>query len=156
MGLFRRSKKAFGFTNINGKAITVKVTKQLRNEPPIFDVDAAKKTNRAIARVMNRAGKIALKVAKNPNHTPYLTGRLIASIRWVPARISDNGNVVRGLLAAGGTDVPYARRQELYHRTKKFFLFRAIAEHGQPYLHRKLQQKKFYETIWLGGIGFGD
>ena len=143
---------SFGFKGINGRAIKLVVNERISNK--VMTKDAPKRLTRSVVAVMNRAGRKAQNRAKNPDWTPKLTGRLIASIRWQNARVSSRGNIVLGLLIAGGTDVPYARRQEFEHRTKGMFLFRAINEIAQPAMLAELRKKKIYEETMIGGIGF--
>ena len=146
-----RRRKSFGFKGINGKAIKLIVTEQLSSNKTM-DRNAPKRLTKAVVAMMNRAGRAARDKAKNPNWTPKLSGALIASIRWENATVSARGNIVRGKLAA---ETPYARRQEFEHKTKRFYLFRAINKVAQPALVAELRKKKIYQEAFIGGISFG-
>lgn len=147
------SRGSFGFKGINGKAIKLTVEKRVSDK--VMDKRAAKRMQKKVVAMMNRAGRKAAKKAKDPRWTPKLTGRLIASIRWEKAKLSARGNIIRGVLMAGGTDVPYARRQEFEHRTKSHYLLRAIVQIAQPAFQAELRKNKIYDDAFVGGIGFG-
>lgn len=153
----RGSRGSFGFSNVNGRAIKLTVTERVSNQ--VMTKRAPIRMQKKVIAAMNRAGKAAERRAKNPDWTPKRTGRLIASIRWRKARLTLKSNISRGVLTAGGTDVPYARIQEFTNPRKPFFLLRAVRDIAQPMLLAELRKKRIYEEALIGtgfrGIQFG-
>lgn len=140
---------SFGFRNVNGKALKMTVTKKVSNG--LMTKDAPIRLQKKVAAAMNRAGRRARDRAKNADWTPKLTGALIRSIQWRLARVRRRGGtIVSGRLVAGNDEVQYARRQEFEHKTKAFFLFRAITKIGQPALVEELEKKGFFTDIVFG------
>ena len=145
-----KNRGSFGFANINGKALKLTVGKRVGGS--VMDKKLPKKMMNKIRVMMDRAGRKGRKEAKLVRHTPKLTGRLIKSIYWRKARITQDGNIIRGSLRA---DTPYAQLQEFEHKTKSRFLQRAIWDIAEPDFQRRLKENKLiFKRLFLGHFGF--
>lgn len=112
----------FGFKNLNGSAIQIKLVSTPTGRFP--SERTVRGIQKFVIREMNRSGNEAARIAKSPGHSPFLTGALVRSIKWRRAQEGRIlGRVVTGALEVG---VPYGRRQEFEHRTRKLYLQRAI------------------------------
>lgn len=117
------NKMTFGFRNVNGSAFNIRLletpTGRMPSEKTYQDLRSF------LINTMNKYGKRAEALAKTTGWSPYLTGALVRSIQWMNARRSerDAHRVIRGSLLVG---VPYGRRQEYEHKTRGWYLHRAI------------------------------
>ena len=86
------------------------------------------------ANIIDNAGVIAVSIAQNPNHSPYLTGRLIGSIKWEPSRSKIS---IQGALSV---NVPYGRIQEFApFQPKRLYLYRALKA-VEPFIKREFRK----------------
>tara|TARA_R110002096_G_scaffold388802_3_gene583133 strand:+ start:2022 stop:2459 length:438 start_codon:yes stop_codon:yes gene_type:complete len=118
------TRMTFGFQNLNGSAIQLKLLKTPTGRMP------SERTIRGLRNytvtIMNRHGRRAKKIAKTPGHAPWKKGHLNRSIKWQKAKKGSNaGRVVVGAITVG---VPYGRIQEFEHKTRGQYLHRAIAK----------------------------
>ena len=116
------NRMTFGFRNLNGSAVQIKLLETPTGKFP--SPRTVKGVQRFAASRMNKHGRRAARIAKSPGHSPYLTGALVRSIRWRPAR---DGRVI-GRIITGALEVrvPYGRRQEFEHKTRSRYLLRAL------------------------------
>jgi hypothetical protein len=95
---------------------------------------------------MNKHGRAAEATAKEPGHSPFALGNLVASIQWENAKRKSFTGLITGNLSVG---VPYGRRQEFEHKSRSFYLRRAIAKHFPKFV-ASLRRKGVIENILLG------
>lgn len=117
------SKMTFGFRDVNGSAFNIRLV-----ETPTGRWPSAKTfidLRSYVIKTMNKHGKQAERLTKTPGWSPFKTGALIKSIKWIKAQESDKDSrrVIRGALTVG---VPYGRRQEFEHSTRGLYLQRAL------------------------------
>lgn len=118
-----RSNKTFGFRNLNGAAFQVEIISGAEGNY-IPNLEAVDRIAELAIKSMNKHGKRAEKIAKNPQHSPYKRGWLVRSIKWMKASQGKKvGRVITGHLEVG---VPYGRRLEFEHETKSRYLQRAL------------------------------
>lgn len=132
----------FGFRNLNGSAIQIKLVQTPTGRFP--SARTVQGLRRHVIRTMNKYGRRAVKVAKSPGHSPRKTGALVNSIKWrkaVEGRV--RGRVITGALEVG---VPYGRRQEFEHNTKRLYLQRALRQVFPEYL-AELRNKKIVGDV---------
>ena len=139
------TRMTFGFRNLNGAAVQIK----LENSPTgaLPSARTVRGLQRHVIRTMNKFGRRAARIAKSPGHSPRLTGALVASIRWRKAGEGKRaGRVITGALEVG---VPYGRRQEFEHPTRKLYLQRALQAVFPEYL-QALRNKKVVGDVLFG------
>lgn len=84
--------------------------------------------------IINNAGTIAAEIARSPSHSPYLTGRLVGSIKWEPSRSKIS---IQGALSV---NVPYGRIQEFApFQPKRLYLYRALKA-VEPFIKREFRK----------------
>ena len=137
----------FGFRNLNGRAYKVTIEKSFRGV--FVDRLAAARMRQHAVSSMNRAGRNAEMIAKSPGHSPYKTGALVNSIKWVNAKRRGFDKLIIGRLTVG---VPYGRRQEFEHKTRRLYLHRAIQQ-ALPGFERDLGDKGRLENVFIGRVG---
>lgn len=145
-------KMTFGFRNVNGVTMSIKMLSTPNGRWP------SAKTSDAISDYvverMNYYGKRAEKLTKTRKWTPVLTGNMMRSIKWNDAKRAQGiGAFVTGSL---GVFVPYGRFQEFNNRRKPFFLQRAL-DAVYPSFIRSLRRRNIMEGIifskYQGGGG---
>lgn len=134
----------FGFRNINGRAYDIKILQTERGT--FIDRLTVPTIRNFVVSRANEHGRQAEAIAKTPGHSPFLTGELIKSIKWVSATRNGFGGLITGDLSVG---VPYGRRQEFEHKTKKLYLHRALAAVFPAFL-ASLNNKDILEEVILG------
>lgn len=139
------AKFTFGFKNVNGSAFDIRVVDAIDGQWPS---DRAVRGLRSfIVDEMNRAGRQAVLIAKTPGHSPYLTGALVKSIKWIKAeKGAISSRVLTGALSVG---VPYGRRQEFENATRPRYLERAL-EQAFPDFIQAIQDRGAIEDIIFG------
>lgn len=116
------NKMTFGFRQLNGAALQLKLEKTPTGRFP------SPRTIRGLRnftlKQMNKSGRAAQRLAKSPGHAPFLTGALVRSIKWRKATAGKGiSNVITGALEVG---VPQGRRLEFEHPTRSLYLQRAL------------------------------
>ena len=112
MSFYRRIKTRF----INITPTGVAAEKNLFSKPANDDV------SEVIRSITNKNLEKARQKTQNRAWIPYLTGALMASIKVYPAKRVGDGSITGSI----GSDLIYARRQEYEHRTKAFYILRAL------------------------------
>lgn len=134
----------FGFEEVEAGVIKVKIA-QTRKGSWIQKLTLPTLRN-FVVKEMNLAGHKAEFLAKSPSWSPYKTGALIKSIKWISAKRQGFTQILVGALSVS---VPYGRRQEFEHRTKGYYLLRAL-QAVQPQLNAKLANRKIIDEIFVG------
>ena len=136
------NRMTFGFQNINGAAMDIKL---LETPTGTFPSERTVEGLRSyIVNTMNKYGKRAERLAKSQGWSPRLTGALVRSIQWLEARKGGTaGRVLTGALTVG---VPYGRRQEFEHKTRSRYLGRAL-DAVFPGFVDELQSRNILEDI---------
>jgi len=113
----------FGFRNVNGAAMDIKVIHAPKGRWPSERTIVGIRNH--VIRSLNQAGKRAEALTKTNGWSPRLTGALVRSIKWIEARGSESvsDRVLKGALTVG---VPYGRRQEFEHLSRSRYLGRAL------------------------------
>lgn len=139
-----RGRITFGFKNVNGRAFNLKIIDSPRGTF-LTKLTVPTLRNRTVA-IMNKHGREAERIAKSPGHSPYLTGLLVSTIVWRSAKRRRFSGLVLGQLEVG---VVYGRVQEYTHKTRAFYLHRAMMQ-VYPGFISDLQDAGAIEDILLG------
>lgn len=148
------SKKfTFGFSSAGGNGFRIKVIDAPTGEMPSERTITGLRNY--VIRMMNFHGRRARALTQRKTWTPYKTGRMMRSIKWVAAKPSEtySDRIQVGKLSVG---VPYGRYQEFHNRRKPFFMERAI-RYVWPGFLADLRRKDFLEAIMfrrfqVGGV----
>ena len=134
MAFFRRVKTAFmNITPVGAAA-----------DEDLFKFPANNGVSAIIRTITNRYLERAKARTQNKAWTPYLTGRLMGSITVYPAKRTSGGTITGSM----GSDLVYARRQEFEHRTKAFFILRAL-QAEENWMIDELNNKAVFEDLIL-------
>jgi hypothetical protein len=135
-------KMTFGFRNINGVAMDIKMLTTPNGSWP-----SARTSNNLANFVvgrMNYYGQRAQKLTQSRGWTPVKTGKMKKSIKWIDARVgATTGRILTGALSV---NVVYGRYQELHNPRKPYFLLRAVADVFPKYV-ASLRRKNILEAI---------
>ena len=117
------NKMTFGFRNVNGAAMNIKLINTPTGSWPSERTILGLRSH--IVKELNRHGKRAEALTKTDGWSPRLTGALIRSIKWIEARGSElaSDRILKGALSVS---VPYGRRQEFEHTSRGRYLGRAL------------------------------
>lgn len=118
------NKMTFGFRQLNGAAFQIKLESTPTGRFPSPRTIGGIRS--FVIKEMNKSGREAQRIAREPGHAPFLTGALVRSIKWRKARQGRGlSGVITGALTVG---VPYGRRQEFEHPTRSLYLQRALQQ----------------------------
>jgi hypothetical protein len=143
----------FGFKNVNGVAFDIKLLQTPTGRFPSERTVSGIRSH--IIDVMNKHGRRAERIAKEPGWSPFLTGALVRSIKWLEARKGDFGRrVISGALTVG---VSYGRRQEFEHSSRSRYLGRALDAVFPDFVNdlrdRRVMEDIFFARRQVGGDG---